>query len=123
MPSSVSASRFPPSVADPSTDDFGGRRFEAEDTGRGGPPDGWVDVTPGVPDTLIWEHSNSIEMHTSYYEPDSESLWNLSQIVTGHTDDSDIMNADHVYDPWYDGPRDPEKDADVSQPSTSQRVP
>ena len=106
---------------DPSTDDFGGRRFEAEDTGRTD-PDQPFDV-PGLDPGEVLDHWNSIEMHTSYYEPDSESLWNLSQIVTGHTDDSDIMNADHVYDPWYDGPRDPEKDADVSQPSTSQRVP
>ena len=71
----------------------------------------------------IIDHADSIEMHTSYYEPNSESLWNMSQIVTGHTGDEDIMNADHVYDPWYDSPRDPEKDADVSQPSTSRRVP
>ena len=108
---------------DPAEDDFGGRRFEAEDVGRGGPPDGWVDLTPGVPDTLIWEHSNSLDMHTSYYDPNTESLWNMSQIVTGHSGDSDIMNADQVYDPWYDGPRDPERDASVSQPDTWNPVP
>jgi pimeloyl-ACP methyl ester carboxylesterase/uncharacterized protein YukE len=108
---------------DPSEDDFGGRRFQAEDTGRGGPPEGWVDLTPGVPDTIIWEHANSIEMHTSYYEPNSESLWNMSQIVTGHTGSDDLMGAGHTYDPWYDGPRDPERDASVEQPSTSRRVP
>jgi hypothetical protein len=106
---------------DPSTDDFGGRRFEAEDTGRTN-PDQPFDV-PGLDPGEILDHWNSIEMHTSYYEPDSESLWNLSQIVSGHTGDSDIMNADHVFDPWYDGPQDPEKDSDVSQPSTSRRVP
>jgi pimeloyl-ACP methyl ester carboxylesterase/uncharacterized protein YukE len=106
---------------DPSTDDFGGRRFEAEDTGRTN-PDQPFDV-PGLDPGEILDHANSIEMHTSYYEPDSESLWNMSQIVTGHTGDDDIMNADHVYDPWYDGPRDPEKDADVDQPRTDRPVP
>ena len=106
---------------DPSTDDFGGRRFEAEDTGRTH-PDQPFDL-PGLDVGEIIDHADSIEMHTSYYEPNSESLWNMSQIVTGHTGDEDILNADHVYDPWYDAPRDPEKDADVSQPSTSRRVP
>ena len=62
-------------------------------------------------------------MHSSYFDHDSESLCNISQIVNGHNGDADIEHADHVYDPWYDGPRDPEKDPDVSQPSTSRRVP
>ena len=108
---------------DPAEDDFGGRRFEAEDVRRGGPPEGWVDATPGVPDTLIWEHSNSLDMHTSYYDPDTESLWNMSQIVTGHSDDSDITNADPVHDPFLGGPRDPEADASVERPDTGEQVP
>ena len=108
---------------DPSEDDFGGRRFQAEDANRGGPPDWWVDPTPGVPDTIIWEHSNSLDMHTSYYDPDTESLWNMSQVVTGHTGEEDLMRADPVHDPWYAGAHDPEADADVERPPTRQRVP
>jgi hypothetical protein len=108
---------------DPAEHAFGGRRFQAEDDGRGGPPDWWVDPTPGIPDTIIWEHANSIEQHTSYYEPSSESLWNLSQVVTGHTAGDDIMGAGHVHDPWYAGPQDPEADAPVDRPRTDQPVP
>lgn len=82
---------------DPAEDDFGGRRFQAEDVGRG--------------------------RHAGYYDANSESLWNLGQIVTGHTADGDVMGARHVHDPWYAGPRDPEADAPVDRPRTDQPVP
>lgn len=108
---------------DPAEDDFGATRFEAEDEDRS--PNDLPDL-PGVVDPVDFvEFSNllnSLDQHTSYYDPDSESLYNMSQIVTGHTGDDDIMNADPKYDPWYSGAVDPEADADVDAPSTSQEV-
>ena len=107
---------------DPAEDDFGAHRFEAEDVGRGGPPVGWIDPTPGIPDTVIWEHHNSLDMHTRYYEHDTESLWNMSQIVTGHTDEADYTGAAHVHDPFIGGADDPEEDASVETPDTRSEV-
>jgi hypothetical protein len=75
---------------DPAEDDFGATRFEAESTGR-----------PGHLD--FGEHSG-------YFDHDSESLYNLSQIVNGNYDD--VLTADPVTDPWYDSPQDPEWDRD-----------
>lgn len=108
---------------DPAEDDFGATRFEAEDEDRSS--NDYPDI-PGVIDPVdVLEFNNllnSIDQHTSYYDPDSESLYNMSQIVTGHTSDDDIMNADPKYDPWYAGAQDPEADAEVDAPSTDREV-
>ncbi len=83
---------------DPADRDFGGTRFQAEDTERF---DGY---------------NYSIDQHTSYYEQSSESLSNISQIITGQTDD--VQSAEVRHDPWYWEVVDPEVDRDVTNPDT-----
>ncbi|MFD5224895.1 alpha/beta hydrolase [Microbacterium sp. NPDC058342] len=72
---------------DPSSEDFGAHRFEAESVDR---------------------HSilRNFGDHVRYYDRDSESLYNLGLIVDGHGDD--VIAADRSYDPWWDAPIDPE---------------
>ncbi len=81
---------------DPAEDDFGANRFEAESETRGG--------------------AFSFGDHSKYFEHDTESLHNISQIVNGDYDA--VEHADHVYDPWYDGVQDPEHDRDPTTPAT-----
>lgn len=81
---------------DPAEDDFGANRFEAESVDR---PDGI-----------------SFDQHSLYFDHDTESLYNISQIVTGNYDA--VHLADPVTDPWYDGPQDPEWDRDPTSPHT-----
>lgn len=83
---------------DPAEDDFGAHRFQAESTTRN-------------------EHVNNTADHSKYYDPDTESLYNISQIVTGEYED--VQEADHVYDPWYNDPQDPERDREPTAPSTT----
>lgn len=83
---------------DPSEDDFGARRFEAEDTTRSG-----------------WHRG--VGQHGNYFNVDTESLYNIGRVVDGHgtaqfDGDAHVNLAEHTYDPWYDGPRDPEQDRD-----------
>ncbi|MBC7630879.1 alpha/beta hydrolase [Aeromicrobium sp.] len=73
---------------DTAEDDFGANRFQAESTSRG---------------DVRWFGD-----HSKYFDPDTESLYNISQVVTG--DYGDVVSAEHTYDPWYDGPQDPEWD-------------
>ncbi len=75
---------------DPAGDDFGANRFRAESTERAG----WV----------------SMDDHSKYWDPNTESLSNISHIVTGDYDA--VQEADHKYDPWYDEVQDPERDRD-----------
>ena len=75
---------------DPAEDDFGADRFQAESTTRGG--------------------ALSFGDHSKYFDHNTESLYNISQVVNGNYDA--VQHADHVYDPWYDGPQDPESDRD-----------
>jgi pimeloyl-ACP methyl ester carboxylesterase len=72
---------------DLSSDDFGAKRFEAENVNRS------------------W-HLNAGEAHGSYLEADTESLYNLGKVVDGHG--VDVNDAEHSYDPWYMRPVDPE---------------
>jgi uncharacterized protein YukE len=81
---------------DPAEDDFGAIRFEAESTGR--------------PDHL------DLDQHSGYFDPGSESLYNISQIVAGNYDQ--VLTAEHVTDPWYSGPQDPEWDRDPTSQDT-----
>lgn len=81
---------------DPAEDDFGAIRFEAESADR-----------PG---------HISFDQHSLYFDHDTESLYNISQIVTGNYDA--VLVADPVTDPWYAGPQDPEWDRDPTTPST-----
>lgn len=81
---------------DPAEDDFGANRFEAESETRGG--------------------AFSFGDHSKYFDHDTESLFNISQIVNGNYDA--VEHADHVYDPWYDGVQDPEYDRDPTSPAT-----
>jgi hypothetical protein len=68
-------------------DDFGANRFQAESTTR-------ADILRNVGD------------HTKYFDPDTESLYNIGQVVVGDYDE--VLRAEHSYDPWYDGVQDPE---------------
>ncbi|GAA1791556.1 alpha/beta hydrolase [Nocardioides hankookensis] len=81
---------------DPAEDDFGAIRFEAESTTR--------------PDHLDFDE------HSKYFDHGTESLYNLSQIVSGHYDA--VLTADPVTDPWYAGPQDPEWDRDPTERDT-----
>lgn len=76
---------------DPSSEDFGATRFEAEDVNRS------------------W-HINTGDAHGSYLNHDTESLYNIAQVVDGHGED--VNEADQSHDPWYSGPVDPEWDRD-----------
>ncbi|MCD4524472.1 alpha/beta hydrolase [Nocardioides sp. cx-173] len=86
---------------DPAEDDFGAQRFQAESTTRGG--------------------AFSFDDHSKYFEHDTESLHNISQIVNGNYDA--VQHAGHVHDPWYDGPQDPEYDRDPTSPTTTGMTP
>jgi hypothetical protein len=81
---------------DPAEDDFGTRRFEAESTTRPGDLD--------------------FDEHSKYFDHGSESLYNLSQIVSGNYDA--VLSAEPVTDPWYAGPHDPEWDRDPTERDT-----
>lgn len=83
---------------DPAEDDFGGTRFQAESTTRG---DGGLFAD-----------------HTSYFDPGSESLANISHVVDGDYDQ--VSEAAPVTDPWWRGPDDPEADR---EPTSSRTLP
>lgn len=87
---------------DPSEDRFGAQRFTAENIDRdGGNFDvGWDDVFAGrwreaVNATTI--NNVSIEDHGHYYDPGTESLYNVGAIVTGHL--SAVAHAEPRHDP------------------------
>lgn len=73
---------------DPSSDDFGAIRFEAEDPSRS------------------W-HRGFVQ-HGLYFANDSESLYNIGRVVAGEGDA--VNEAEHSYDPWWTTPVDPEWD-------------
>lgn len=79
---------------DVAEDTFGAIRFQAEDVDR----NAWQD------DGFI----TSMHSHSSYWEPGSESLYNLGLIVGGN--DAAVVQAGHTYDPWYAGVQDHEYD-------------
>ncbi len=81
---------------DPAEDDFGANRFRAEATDRG--------------------MGDNFGDHSKYFEHNSESLYNVAQIVNGHYDE--VSSADHKYDPLFGGPTDPEKDRDPGTTDT-----
>jgi pimeloyl-ACP methyl ester carboxylesterase len=85
---------------DPSNVDFGGQRFQAEDTQR------------------FEGYNYSIDQHTSYYEKDSESLFNISQVIAGRHEN--VTLAQERHDPWYWEVVEPEKDREVTNPHTGQ---
>ncbi|MBS45176.1 MAG: hypothetical protein CMH83_18800 [Nocardioides sp.] len=89
---------------DPSSDDFGATRFEAESADRS------------------W-HLDPDE-HSRYYDPDSESLYNIGRVVDGRG--ADVNEAPHSYDPWWGAPQDPEwgrEPAPVGEPGRSSTGP
>lgn len=75
-------------------DDFGANRFQAESTTRN-------DVFRNIGD------------HTKYFDPNSESLFNVGQVVVGDYDE--VLRADHSYDPWWGPPQDPEAGRDPTE--------
>jgi hypothetical protein len=75
---------------DPAEDDFGAHRFQAEDVSR-----------PGLPD---------FAQHSLYFDHDTESLHNISEIVNGNYDG--VLGAEHNHDPFLGGVQDPELDRD-----------
>lgn len=79
---------------DPSSENFDGTRFEAEDTDRG-------------------DNRDYGDSHGSYLETDSESLYNLGKIVDGHGDD--VNEAEQSYDPAWRTAVDPEWDRDPTK--------
>ena len=76
---------------DPAEDDFGAQRFRAESTTRAD--------NDGL---------GALGDHSKYFDPDTESLYDIGEVVTGHYDR--VLRADPVTDPWYADPRDPEWD-------------
>lgn len=85
---------------DPAEDDFGANRFQAESTSR-------ADDSVGL---------DAFDDHSKYFDHDTESLHNISQIVNGNYDA--VTHADHVYDPLLEGPQDPEFGRDPTAPAT-----
>lgn len=83
---------------DPAEDKFGANRFTAEDQDRNSWPRGF-------------------EAHGNYFNQDTESLYSLGRIVDG--DEGAVIQAEHVRDPWFGGPEDPELDRDdIQAPDT-----
>lgn len=72
---------------DVAEDSFGATRFQAESVNR--------EIG-----------SNWVPDHMRYWEPGSESLYNLGLIVAGQ--DGSVTHAEHTYDPWWSDPVDPE---------------
>lgn len=89
---------------DPSSDDFGARRFEAEA----------VDRDLARPD--LW---NSLADHSKYFDHDSESLSNIAQVVNADYDDVGL--APHTHDPFLGEPVDPEWDRAAGTGQTRDR--
>ena len=85
---------------DPVEDDFGATRIAAESTTRG---DG-LDPTND---------------HTKYFDHDTESLYDITQVV--NQDYDEIIRVDPITDPWYAGPQDPEYDRTPTAPDTDGR--
>ena len=81
---------------DPTEDDFGGQRFQAEDPSRGPLP--------------------SFGQHSLYFEHGSESLHNISQIVNGDYDQ--VALAEPTSDPWHSGVQDPERGREPTTTTT-----
>ncbi|WP_203338425.1 alpha/beta hydrolase [Nocardioides limicola] len=79
---------------DPSEDRFEATRFQAEDPGK-------HSLVPGP-----------IAMHTSYYDPNTESLANMASLVTGQ---GVLTEAAHKYDPLFGGPKDPERGREATE--------
>ena len=71
---------------DPAEDDFGANRFEAEDPSR-----------PGYP---------SFDQHSLYFDHNTKSMFNIASIMNG--DYSNVLLAEHNYDPSYAGVQDPD---------------
>lgn len=82
---------------DPSSENFGAQRFEAEASNRG---DG-----------------RNFDDHSRYYDRDSESLYNLGRIVDG--DAGAVNEADQSYDPWWRAAVDPEHDRTPTRDDTA----
>ncbi|GAB2765327.1 alpha/beta hydrolase [Nocardioides salsibiostraticola] len=81
---------------DPVEDDFGATRFTAESVSRG--------------------EGAHLADHSKYFDHDTESLYNISQIINGTYDG--VIEADHVHDPWFGDPVDPEADREPTTPVT-----
>jgi pimeloyl-ACP methyl ester carboxylesterase len=75
---------------DPSSEDFGAHRFEAESVDRGS--------------------VRNFDDHSRYYDHESESLYNLGKIVDGHG--HEVNAAAQSHDPWWRWAVDPEADRD-----------
>ncbi|MFD7075224.1 alpha/beta hydrolase [Nocardioides sp. NPDC059952] len=80
----------------PAEDDFGAIRFQAESTTRG--------------------ETGIIGDHTKYFDQGTESLSNIAHIVNGQY--GEVARADHVHDPWWRTPTDPEADRTPTTPDT-----
>lgn len=87
---------------DPSEDDFGAHRFQAENVNRltGTHIDTHNPANSTINDWNVVDHSR-------YYDPNTESLYNVSAIVTGNY--QWVTQAEHRFDPWYEGMQDPER--------------
>lgn len=86
---------------DPSSEDFGAHRFEAEAVDR--------QRSTGTARGFGYDFPDyNFDDHIKYFDRDSESLYNLGRIVDGQADD--INAAEHSYDRWWDFAQDPEAD-------------
>lgn len=94
---------------DPSSEDFGANRFEAEAIDRQTDPvlnrDGVQKTVNGEPQV---HPRYNLEDHSKYFVWDSESLYNLGRIVDGQGDDINV--AEQSYDPWWSLAVDPEQE-------------
>jgi hypothetical protein len=87
---------------DPAEDAFGAHRFRAESTTRAA-DDGFA----------------AFGDHSKYFDHDTESLFNISQVVNGRY--AAVRAAGHVTDPWYTDPQDPEWGRRPGSPDTDGR--
>lgn len=75
----------------------------------------WSTVVRRHPDVDVdrsW-HTNAGDAHGSYFNNDTESLYNIGRIVDGQ---GDVVNeAAQSYDPWYGPPVDPETDREPTE--------
>lgn len=97
---------------DPAEDDFGAHRFQAEVADE----TMWHVPTTYPPGAAAADWViRALDDHTSYFRENSESLYNVAAIVTGHEDQ--ILTAEHRTDPWYGSVQDPEGDRDATHQS------
>jgi len=91
---------------DPAEDEFAAQRFEAEHVDR---LDG-THVDTDNPEQSVVDGWNVVD-HSRYYDPGTESLYNVAAVVTGNYDQ--VQHAEHRYDPLVGGDVDVDASVDA----------